>query len=105
MCRGVNHNVVRRLEGHRVVFAQRERIQRAVGRILGGALQGQRSRTVRQLVLLAEVQIQAHDRRVWHDGGRDRTGGLRWREEVVPAQRRDKIALKSFSVYPILRSI
>lgn len=56
----IDHNLVGRLEGDWVVFAERQGVERAIGRILGGALQRQVARTGSKLVLKLKITLTFH---------------------------------------------
>lgn len=89
------HRRARRLERARRALAHRQRAQRAPGRVLGGALQGQRPGAGAELLLLLEGEAQAQRGRVRHRGRRHWARRLRWREQFIPVLHDGKKCIKT----------
>ncbi|KAF3858526.1 hypothetical protein F7725_011727 [Dissostichus mawsoni] len=85
--RGVDHDLVGRLEGDVVLLAERQGGQGTVLGVLHGALQGEGPGAAGQLLALGVVQAEAQDGVVGHDGGRHDAGGLGRREESFSVDR------------------
>ncbi len=83
--RSIDNNLIGRLKRNGLIFAQGQRIERAIGRILMRTLQRQRPGAGGQLFLLIEVETDSDDGGMGHDGRGDGPRGLQGCEEAGPA--------------------
>lgn len=82
--RGVDDDLVGRLKRNGLVFAQSQRVQRAVAGILVRALKRERPRAAGEFFLPREIQVQPDYRRVGHEGRGYGARGLGRGEEAAP---------------------